>query len=202
MAQLNFNAHAVDPSQPMSFLPVSDANGHPVIIIASEMKAAKSNPEKNGFLELTLQIVDGQYKGETGAYRLNLFNENAQAVDIASRQLSAICHVTGQMMVSESAQLHNIPFRAIVALQKKNNPTDPDYTEIKGVLDIHGNKPGKAGALPQPTSASVMQPSGFAQGGTPAPVPQQAPWPTPNPVPGPVGATAPAPTGTKPPWAQ
>lgn len=195
MAQLNFNAHAVDPSQPMSFLPVSDANGHPVIIIASEMKAAKSNPEKNGFLELTLQIADGPHKGETGAYRLNLFNESAQAVDIASRQLSAICHVTGQMMVSESAQLHNIPFRAIVALQKKANPSDPDYTEIKGVLDINGNKPGKAGSAPQ---AAQQQPSGFAQGGAPAL--QQAPWPTPGVAPGSAPGAV-APTG-KPPWAQ
>jgi hypothetical protein len=192
MAQLNFNAHAVDPSQPMSFLPVSDPNGHLVIIIASEMKAAKSNPEKNGFLELTLQIIDGQHKGETGAYRLNLFNESAQAVDIASRQLSAICHVTGQMMIAESSQLHNIPFRAIVALQKKTSPTDPDYTEIKGVLDINGNKPAKPGSAPpaQPTQAPApttapapwptsapQQPSGFAQPGAPTVAPTaKAPW--------------------------
>lgn len=198
MAQLptTFNAHIVDPSQPVSMLPVSDQNGHPVIIVSSEFKPTK-NDQNSGFLELMLQIIDGPHKGETGAYRLNLFNANAQAVDIASRQLSALCHVTGQMMLSDSSQLHNIPFRAIVGMQKKATPDAPDYTQVNGVLDINGNKPGKAG---QPAPQAAPQ----TQQGWPAPAPVAPAQPTwGQPAPQAAPSAPPAPTGeVKPPWAK
>lgn len=160
-----FNAHMVEPLSPSNALPVSDDKGHVVMITGSEFKPSKNNPN-NGFLELMLSIIDGEHKGQSGAYRINLFNENPQTVEIASRQLSAVCHVCNQMMVSDSSQLHNIPFRVIVGLQKKQKPDDPDYTEVKGVLDVQGNKPKAAGTAP----------------GSPAPMPQQpqaaptAPW--------------------------
>jgi len=166
-----FNAHTVEPAGPaVSQLPISGSDGWPVIVSASEFKASKSGNGTNGYLELTLSIIEGEHKGQTGAYRLNLFNENAQTVDIASRQLSAICHVTGQMMISDSAQLHNIPFRAVVGLQKKAKEDAPDYTEVKGVLDYSGNRPGQA----KPAQAASAPVPAFA--GTPAAAPApQAP---------------------------
>lgn len=199
-----FNAHQFEPAGPaISQLPVSGSDGHPVIISASEFRAAKSGGN-NGYLELTLQIIEGEYKGQSGSYRLNLFHDNAQVVDIASRQLSAICHVCNQMMISDSTQLHNIPFRAVVGLQKKQKADDPDYTEVKGVLDYSGNRPGKgapANAVPAPTPAAVAAPV-FAQPHAPqapAAAPAAAPWGAPAPA-----AQAQAPHGGAPvpPWAQ
>lgn len=193
----------MEPAGPaVSQLPVSGSDGWPVIVSASEFKASKSGAN-NGYLELTLNIIEGEHKGQTGAYRLNLFNENAQTVDIASRQLSAICHVTGQMMISDSAQLHNIPFRAIVGLQKKLKEDAPDYTEVKGVLDYSGNRPGQAKLAPQ---AQAAQAPAFAQpqqqAAAPAPAAQPA-WSQPQQAaPAPAQAQA-APQGSAvPPWAQ
>lgn len=197
MAQLPqpFNAHAVEPAGIATpQLPISDAHGHLVIITGSEFKPSKGNPN-NGFLELALSIVDGPHKGESGFYRLNLFHENAQTVDIASRQLSALCYVTGQMMISDSAQLHNIPFRAIVGMQKKAKADDPDYTQVTGVLDTQGNKP-VAGGAPAPQQAT--QAPTFAQPQAAAP----APWAQPS---APVTAPAPqqaASSPSAPPWAR
>ena len=201
MAQLpnSFNAHNVDPAAPVQALPVSDAMGHPVIISASEFKAAKSGGQ-NGYLELMLTIIDGQHKGESGAYRLNLFNDNPQTVDIASKQLSAVCHVTGQMMISDSQQLHNIPFRVIVGQQKKIDPSGPDYTEVKGVLHINGEKPkSNSGTGNAPQGAPAPQPPAQA-----APAPWQGAAPAPSPAPWNPGAAASQaqPAGNKPPWAQ
>jgi len=162
-----FNAHQVEPASISNMLPISDSKGHLVIISSSEFLAAKSGGN-NGYLNLVLSIVDGPEKGQFGNYRLNLYNDNPQTVDIASRQLSAICHVTGQMMISDSSQLHNIPFRAVVGLQKKGSDWkqgDPEYTEVKGVLDAQGNKPGKSGASGGPGPAS--QPAATQQA-TPA----------------------------------
>lgn len=138
MARLNqpFNAHNVDPTQGTSGLPIGK---HRVVIVESEIKATKAND--GGMLELILQIIEGDMQGTTGAYRLNLYNANPQASEIAQRQLSAICHVTGVYEVEDSSQLHNIPFMVEVGLQKGENPNG--YTEVKKVFDVNGNEPGK-----------------------------------------------------------
>lgn len=183
MATLQFDATKVEPAGISSQLPVSGPDGYGVIISASEMKENKD--KTGGYLELTLQVIDGEHKGETGAYRLNLFHSNAKTVEIAYRQLSAVCHAVGVFQVADSSQLHNILFKAVVGLQKGDNPEG--YTEVKGVLCSDGSTPGKPkgpaqAAQPAPVQqASVQQPvqqsAAPAAGGWPgaAPAQQQAP---------------------------
>ncbi len=132
-----FNAQQYDPTQGVGSLPIGK---HPVIIESSEVKANKAND--GGYLQLNLRIIDGPQQGTTGAYRLNLYHSNQQTVEIAHRQLSAICHVIGVFQVTDSSQLHNLPFLIEVGPQKN----DPQYTEVKKVFDMNGNEPGKAGA--------------------------------------------------------
>lgn len=207
-----FNAHQFEPAGPaVSQLPVSGSDGWPVVITNSEFKPSKSGGN-NGYLELTLTIIEGEHKGATGPYRLNIFHENAQVVDIASRQLSALCHVCGQMMISDSSQLHNIPFRAVVGLQKKQKAEDPDYTEIKGVLDYAGQRPGKGNPAVAPTAAQNFAPQApaFHQPQAPAPVappaPAAAPWGAPQAPAQPQQQFQPqaaaAPGAAVPPWAK
>ena len=166
-----FNAYEVDPSGPAQQLPVSDTKGHPVIITASEFKASRSN-SNNGYVEFTLEVVDGPHKGATGPWRLNLFHENAKTVDIANSRLSALCHITGQMQISDTTQLHNIPFRAVVQSKpfKNDKGEEVQGTEVVGVLDINGERAGKKPANAQPQVAPQ-----FGGNATPAfAQPQQA----------------------------
>lgn len=151
MAQLiqAFNAQQYDPSQGVGGLPIGK---HPVVIESSEVKANAKND--GGYLQLNLKIIDGPQTGTVGAYRLNLYHSNQQTVEIAHRQLSAVCHVVGVFNVQDSAQLHNIPFLVEVGPQKN----DPQYTEVKKVFDAHGNEPGKAGQ-----GAPQQAPAGFGQ---------------------------------------
>ncbi len=100
-----FNAQQYDPTQGVGSLPIGK---HPVIVESSEVKANKAND--GGYLQLNLRIIDGPQQGTTGAYRLNLYHSNQQTVEIAHRQLSAICHVIGVFQVTDSSQLHNLPF--------------------------------------------------------------------------------------------
>ena len=185
MAQLQFDATKVEPAGISSQLPVSGPDGYGVVITASEMKENKD--KTGGFLELTLQVTDGEHKGESGAYRLNLYHSNAKTVEIAYRQLSAVCHAVGVFQVVDSTQLHNIPFKAIVGLQKGENPEG--YTEVKGVLGADGSQPGKskgpaAAPAPQPVQqqqAPAQAAWGAAQQQAPveqqaAPVQGAAPW--------------------------
>lgn len=119
MAALNqtFDANSVAPSAPMEVLPPGK---YPVQIVNSEMRSTKDN--KGQYLWLELDILDGQFQGRKLWDRLNLVNGNQQAVEIAQRALSAICHATGQMAVSDSEQLHYKPMLATV----KVKPAGPD----------------------------------------------------------------------------
>ena len=171
MAQLlqAFNAQQFDPTQGGGSLPVGR---HPVIIESSEVKANKAND--GGYLQLNVKLIDGPQTGTTGAYRLNLYHSNPQTAEIAHRQLSAICHVIGVFQVTDSGQLHNIPFIIEVGLQKGEEAAQKGYTEVKKVFDINGNEPGKAG---QGAPAAQPQQQPAAQGGfgqqQPAQQPQQ-----------------------------
>lgn len=160
-----FDATQIDPTQGAGQLPVSDGMGHLVVISASIAKETKE--KTGGLLELTLEIIDGPSKGASGPYRLNLWNNSPQAAEIAAKQLSAICHVTGVFQVNDSAQLHGKPFRVVVGAQ-----TDPKYTQVNKVLDVNGNEPGKP-PTHQPTQQTAPQtnPAGF---GGQQQAPQQA----------------------------
>jgi len=177
-----FDAKKYNPTQGVGSLPIGR---HPVIIESSEVKANKAND--GGYLQLNLRIIDGPHQGATGVYRLNLYHSNQQVVEIAHRQLSAICHVIGVFQVTDSSQLHNLPFLIEVGPQKN----DPQYTEVKKVFDMNGNEPGKAGvgaSAPQGDAdfkqqQPAQQPAGGAAWGwqqqpaqQPAQQPHGAPW--------------------------
>ncbi len=168
MAQLiqAFNAQQYDPTQGVGGLPIGK---HPVVVDSSEVKPNKEN--NGGYLQLNLKIIDGPQTGTVGAYRLNLYHSNQQTVEIAHKQLSAVCHVTGVFMLQDSAQLHNIPFIVEVGPQKN----DPQYTEVKKVFDINGNEPGKAGQGQAPAQPAAAAPQGFGQQQPQQPAQQQAP---------------------------
>lgn len=206
-----FNAQQYDPTQGVGSLPIGK---HPVVIESSEVKANKAND--GGYLQLNLRIIDGPQAGTTGAYRLNLYHSNQQTVEIAHRQLSAICHVIGVFQVTDSSQLHGLPFLIEVGPQKN----DPQYTEVKKVFDMNGNEPGKAGAGAAAAQPQQQQPQGQpngAWGGAPQGQPQQpaggAAWggqqqPAQQPAQQPQGGAAwggqpaqnPAPQGGQPAW--
>jgi len=199
-----FSARQVEPIGPSApQLPVSPKEGWPVVITGSEMVATANNAN-NGMLVLSLQIIDGEHRGDEGTYRLNLYHDNAKTVEIANRQLSSVCHVTGKIDAKASEELHNIPFRAVVGLQKvAAGAEDKGYTEIKAVLDINGNAPGKSGAtIPaaQAPAAPPTPPPAAATGGWQAPAAPPAEAAPAAPAWGTPAANAAAPAA--PPWAQ
>lgn len=159
MAEFNYNfsfdAKKVAPATVGGTqLPVSEADGWPVQIIKAEIVPTKAG-DGSAMIVFTLEILDGEHAGSTGAYRINKFSSNEKAVEIADRQLSALCWVTG--FLNPTAQTLNtfcgIPFRAVVGLQK-NLKEGENYTEVKGVKDINGDNPG-AGKVAEVKSAKA-----------------------------------------------
>ncbi|MEM9073932.1 MAG: DUF669 domain-containing protein, partial [Myxococcota bacterium] len=81
-----FDAGSVEPSQSYELLPTG---WYEALITESEMKDTKSG--KGQYLELTFEIISGDHKTRRMWARLNLSNPNTKAVEIAEKDLSAIC---------------------------------------------------------------------------------------------------------------
>ena len=100
----NFDANTVQPAGEFTALPEGT---YVVCITDSEERETKSG---NGhYLQMTLEVIDGDFEGRLLWARLNLDNPSAKAVQIAKGQLSAICRAVEVMTPQDSSELHDIP---------------------------------------------------------------------------------------------
>lgn len=106
-----FDATQVEPQGEYTPIPAGE---YKVQIITSEMVATKAGDGQ--MLKLELEIMDGAQAGRKIFDRLNLDNPNATAVEIAQRQLSAICHAVGVLSVQDSEELHFKPMIAVIVV--------------------------------------------------------------------------------------
>lgn len=152
-----FDATAVDPSEARDF-EVLPAGEYAAAIVKSEKRDSKSG---GAYINLEFEIYDGEAKGRRVWTMLNLWNANAQAVEIAQRDLSAICHAVGKLRVSNTEALHGIPM--LINVGQKT-----DSYGTKNV--IKGYKP--MGAVPPAhQTARTAPPPAAAAGGRKA-----GPW--------------------------
>lgn len=139
-----FDANQVDPSQPFEVIP---AGSYRAQITASAMETTKNG---NGqFLKIELEILDGPQAGRKLFDRLNLINPNAQAVEIAQRTLSAICHAVGTLTVTDSEQLHMRPMTIVVKVKPRADRPGEVSNEIGGYKPV-GDQAGASGAQTAP----------------------------------------------------
>lgn len=134
---------------------------HPVRIVSATPKPNKDNT--GGYIEVVLEAIDGPAKGGKQTDRLNVYHTNPLTVEIANKQLSAYCHVTGVYRFNDTDELtRGQPFIAEIGPQK----SDPQFNEVKSLFDINGNEPGKAGAGGQPQGGNAGgPPAGFGASG-------------------------------------
>lgn len=149
MANLNgFDANNVEPSDDLEPIP---AGKYVAVITDSEMKPTKSGA--GSYLQLTFQIIEGEYANRLFWVRLNLDNPNATAVEIARRELSAICRSVGVLVPTDSADLHNLPCLIHVRVKRRSD-TGELQNEIKGYSKrTSGNAPIAAAAATSKTDA-------------------------------------------------
>ena len=152
MATLNnFDANQVDPSVALDPLP---AGTYLAVVSESELKPTKTGGGK--YLQLTFQIIDGEFKGRLVWARLNLENKSEMTVKIARGELSAICRAIGVMQPKDSVELHNVPLEINVGLKKRD-----DNGEFTNVIKGYAKKGG--GGSP----VSGRAPAGVGPGSTP-----------------------------------
>lgn len=112
MAQISFDASGVEPAVPFELLPPGKYRAQ---IVQSEMQATKQGDGQMLWLEF--DVLDGPFQGRKVWERLNLVNRNQTTVEIAQRQLSAICHAVDRIQVTDSEQLHFRPLLLTVAVE-------------------------------------------------------------------------------------
>ena len=95
------------------------AGKYVVQIVESEMRVTSNGMGQ--FLWLMLDVLEGPYTGRKVFDQLNLVNQNPTTVEIAQRALSAICHATGKLQVSDSEELHLIPMTIQVTVKPPKN---------------------------------------------------------------------------------
>jgi len=153
MAQLfqqPFDANTVKPNEAFEAMP---AGWYDARIVNSEAKPTKDN--QSGYLQLDLEIIDGEYKNRKVFDRLNLWNTgpNAETTrEIAHRQLSAYCHATGVFILQDSNQLHGIPIK--IKLSVRQSEGYEPQNDVKAVKHIQDGTAAK-GTLP-PSAPSSM----------------------------------------------
>ena len=127
MAQLNgFDARNVEPMGDFDAIP---AGKYVAVVSGSEMKPTKKND--GSFLELTFEVIEGEYKGRKLWARMNPENPSPEAVRIARGELSSICRAVGVMQPKDSVELHNLPL-VVTVKQKKREDTGEVVNEVKG----------------------------------------------------------------------
>lgn len=143
MVSLNgFDANEVEPTTDFDPVP---AGKYVAVITDSEMKPTKSGT--GSYLELTFQVIEGEFKNRMLWSRLNLDNPNATAVQIARGELSSLCRAVGVMAPNDSVDLHNLPL-VITVKCKKREDTGEIVNEIKG----YGKREAAAGQTAQAES--------------------------------------------------
>lgn len=162
MAQLGqaFNPNDVEPAADYSPIPAGEYN---VMIIDSDMKPTKS---QNGYyLELSMQVLEGEHANRIVWDRLNLQNPNQKAVEIAQRTLSSICHACGVTgVVQDSQQLHNIPMIAkVVYVPEKDGYGAKNEVKAYKASQQSQQAPSTQPAPQQQPAAQQPQPAGGSQ---------------------------------------
>jgi len=114
MAKLNISIDELpDFSNNFEPLPVGD---YLVAITNSDFKAAKSG--KGRYISLTMEVLEGDYKGRKLFYNLNVQHENEKAQMIGQSQLKKVIEAVGKDHISATEDLHDIPFYATVKIKE------------------------------------------------------------------------------------
>lgn len=168
-----FDATTVEPIDTYEVLPVGKYLAQ---IVNSEMRVTKDGSGHYLFLEV--DVLEGRYAGRKLFERIHLINPNTEAVQIAQRTLSSVCRAVGKLQVSDSSQLHLIPFIADVRVR----PPKGQYGESNSVRYLARTQGGSAQAVraaamaPQLAQQSFQAPVSTVPAAAPVQAANGLPW--------------------------
>ena len=163
MANLSgFNASTTPPMDDFSPMPDGD---YRALISESKVKETKAH-DGASFLEFTWELLDEPYRKRKQWSRLNLWNPNQQAVEIAQKELSSICRAVGVMSPNDSEELHGIPCILHIGTERRSDTGDLT-NRIRGYKPINA-APTTPATAPQATPSAPTPPTPPPKAAAPA----------------------------------
>jgi len=192
MVELNFDATQYEPSTGGGAASVFETGMYDFVIVNTDRKMTKSG---NGrMFVVTFSCFSPGFQGRILIDRFNVEHTSQEAMDIAKRELSALCYSVGVLQPRDSSELHGRPLKISVDKVERTDRPGTYGNEVRGYFDHLGNPPvrGTQQYAAQPTSAptTVAAPQPWQSPTAPAPVQQYGPPPVTAPAP--VAAAAPA----------
>lgn len=148
--QFNFDSSTA-PAAPSSDFGPLPAGNYTMIITGTDIKATKANTGE--YLECVMEVVEGPKAGRKHWERFNISNPNKTAEDIARAALGQLCVAVGVPKLTDTDQLHDRPFIAVMAIDKKDNTRN----RIMGYEAIASAQPSRA-AQPTPRAGGSARP--------------------------------------------
>jgi hypothetical protein len=140
----------VEPDNGFEPLPAGE---YLVQVTDSELKETKNGLGE--YLQLTLQVIDGNYTNRLIFDRINIVNQNPTAQEIGQRQLAALRHAVGKPSAKDSAEFHYVPF--IVRIKVRKDDVYGDSNEVTGRKAANGQS--KTVSTPPATQTATQRPA-------------------------------------------
>ena len=155
MPALGTDYQGAKPMDDFTPVPVGD---YKAVITESEVKETKAGDGQ--YLNLRIEIIEGEYQGRIIFVILNLWNPNPKAVEIANRELATIVAAVNKPGAQNSEELHNIPMTIKVGIQPGSGEYGPS-NRIKNYLPYAAPAPAQAAPIQvetKPAPAVAGQP--------------------------------------------
>jgi hypothetical protein len=153
MPVIDFDMSGYDaPPARAAFDPLPPGDYH-AIITDSQMKDTKAGTGQ--YVELAMQIIEGEFSGRKLWERLNVVNHNKQAEDIARSQLKSLSGVCEVEPLRDTEQLHDTPFIVSLEIDRKEPTRNRvmGYKSAKSALAPAAKPAGRTAAAPAPEAA-------------------------------------------------
>jgi hypothetical protein len=133
-------------------IPVGD---YKAVITDSEVKATKAGDGQ--YLNMKVEIIEGEYQGRILFVILNLWNPNPKAVEIANRELATIVAAVNKPGAQDSTELHNIPMTIKVGIQPGGGEYGPS-NRIKNYMAYQAAPSAPVTIVTKPAPTPAGQP--------------------------------------------
>ncbi len=147
MPFFEFNATEVTPTTGFEPIPKGKYNA---VIVESDEKATRSG--SGSYLEFTYEIIDGEYKSRKLWSRHNVRNQNQKAVEIARKEVSAICHAVGTLQIQYTEDVQYKPL--VINVSTTRNESGLITKESRGFEADGGVASQTARPAPAPANSA------------------------------------------------
>jgi len=170
--ELNFSLNEVDRNElgtGQGFEPIEPGT-YILAIERTEMKKTSDwqNPGDNESLMIGWRVLEGPNTGRMVFDFLRIVNKDAQTVKNAKKDLARICLACGVEAIQNTAQLHQIPIKAVVKIREAaNGYPAKNYTKFWEQHVARNDAPMPGQSMPQAAPQAPQAAAAVPQGNMP-----------------------------------